>query len=256
MALLQRHELHVLTGAYALDALDDGREKERFSRHLRRCNSCTAEVRGLREVATALAFAAAEEPTPELRPRVMAAVDQTRQLPPETARPRVRRFGVWRSWLPWHIWMPRLATGVAVIAVIVAVVLGISLSGTDQQLTNERAQSQAIAAVLAAPDARTVSGNVASGGTTTVVLSAARRQLVITTSGLAALPAGKVYQLWLLGPPAVRSAGLLPGAVSGRAGPVLASGLVPGDKLGLTVEPSGGTKLPTTTPILELTLPS
>ena len=33
------------------------------------------------------------------------------------------------------------------------------------------------------------------------------------------------------------------------------SGIVPGDKLGLTVEPAPGTAQPTTTPILALPLP-
>jgi hypothetical protein len=36
---------------------------------------------------------------------------------------------------------------------------------------------------------------------------------------------------------------------------VLASGLVAGDQLGLTVEPAGGSKQPTTKPILLLSLP-
>jgi hypothetical protein len=37
---------------------------------------------------------------------------------------------------------------------------------------------------------------------------------------------------------------------------VLASGLVHGDKLGLTVEPAPGSAQPTTTPILDLALPA
>jgi anti-sigma-K factor RskA len=96
---------------------------------------------------------------------------------------------------------------------------------------------------------------------TTVVLSAGRRELVVSTSGLASLPTGKVYQLWLIGPSAaqataVRPAGLLPLAESGLTVPVLASGLVAGDKLGMTVEPAGGSSQPTTTPILLLSLPT
>jgi hypothetical protein len=43
-------------------------------------------------------------------------------------------------------------------------------------------------------------------------------------------------------------AGLLSG--SGRAGPVLASGVEPGDRIGITVEPAGGTSSPTTTPVI------
>ena len=255
--LSSRRSLHALAGAYALDALDEA-EQKRFARHLRRCASCAEEVRGFREVATALAFAAATEPPPELQPRVMAAVGRTRQLPPE-AFPRWQ----FRGWLPrirTSGWLPRLATATAAIAVAAVVVLGIALSGTRQQLNSARAQGQAIAAVLAAPDVAAVTGPVSTGGVTTVLLSPGRRELVVSTSGLAVLPAGKVYELWLIGPyatqqAAVRRAGLLPPAAAGLTAPVLASGLVAGDKLGMTVEPAGGTNQPTTTPILLLSLP-
>ena len=89
----------------------------------------------------------------------------------------------------------------------------------------------------------------------TVVLAADRHQIVVTTNGLPALPTGKVYQLWLIGTTRTVSAGLLPAATSGRTGPVLASGVVNGDTLGLTVEPAPGTAQPTTAPILALPLP-
>jgi len=66
---------------------------------------------------------------------------------------------------------------------------------------------------------------------------------------------GKVYQLWLIGPVRIVSAGLLPAAQSGVTRPVVATGIVKGDKLGLTVEPAPGTKQPTTTPITAPPLP-
>lgn len=261
MALFS-HDLHVLTGAYAVDALD-GSELQRFERHVRRCQSCMSEVRGLREVATSLAFAASAETPPGLRERVLQLAAQTRQLPPEMTHHARRRWSL-RAWLsrhrwltgPWLIWMPRLAGVTAVIAVVAAVVLGITLSDTEQQLNSQRSQSAAIAAVLAAPDARTVTGTVKTGGTTTVVLSAVRHEVVVSTSGLAMLPAGKVYELWLISSTAARRAGLLPAAVSGRTSPVLASGLAAGDVLGMTVEPAGGTAQPTSAVILELKLPT
>jgi anti-sigma factor RsiW len=251
-------DLHVLSGAYALDALDEP-ERERFVRHLRRCQSCPDEVRGLREVATSLAFAASAEPPAELRDRVLLLASQTRQLPPEPARHRRRRWGLFgRIWQtgPWLIWMPRLAAVTAVVAVVVAVVLGIALSGTEQQLDTQRSQSAAITAVLSAPDVRTATGPVSTGGTATVVTSLVRHEVVVSTSGLASLPSGKVYELWLISPTAARRAGLLPAAVSGRTAPVLASGFVAGDVLGMTVEPAGGTSKPTTTVILALKLPT
>ncbi|TVZ00360.1 hypothetical protein EAS64_37625 [Trebonia kvetii] len=254
-----RRNLHALVGAYALDALGEGAERERFTRHLRRCTSCAEELRGLREVATALAYATAAEPPPELRRRVMAAVSRTRQLPPE-ALPQWR-FRGWLSRIPSSGWLPRLATATAAIAIAAVVALSVALSSATQQLNSARAQGQAIAAVLAAPDVTTVTGPVSGGGVTTVVLSAGRRELVVSTSGLAALSGGKVYELWLIGPStaqatAIRRAGLLPGAEAGLTAPVLASGLVAGDKLGITVEPAGGSNQPTTTPILLLSLPA
>lgn len=256
--LPSRRNLHALAGVYALDALDQGAEYKRFTRHLRRCPACAQEVRGFRNVAAALAFAAAAEPPPELRGRVMEAVGRTRQLPPVIPR---RRSRSWFLWTPPSSWLPRLAAATAAIAIASVIVLGIALAGARQQLNSARAQSQAIAAVLGAPDVRTVTGPVTTGGMATVLLSAGKRELVVSTSGLAALPAGKAYQLWLIGPSstqpaAVRSAGLLPPAMTRLTTPVLASGLVAGDKLGLTVEPAGGSSQPTTTPILLLSLPA
>src|SRR5579863_2905309 len=109
--LSSRRSLHALAGAYALDALDEGAERKRFARHLRRCPSCTEEVRGFREVATALAFAAAAEPPPDLLEQVMTAAGRTRQLPPESL-PRWR-FPGWRPRIPASGWLPRLATATA-----------------------------------------------------------------------------------------------------------------------------------------------
>jgi hypothetical protein len=241
-----RPDPHTLAGAYALDALDPGREHDRFARHLGRCLSCAAEVRGFREVATALAKAAAVEPPPELRPRVMAAVARTRQQPPEApARQHPR---------PARVWVPWLSGVVAAAAVVLAVVFGLAQAHTEQQLSQSRAQNQAIAAVLAAPDARLLTQRTSAGGVATVVLDAAARRLIVTTAGLPSLPAGQVYQLWLIGPASVTSAGLLPEPAGGRTPPVLAGNLAPGDKLGLTVEPAPGTARPTTTPIMVLDL--
>src|SRR2546430_5645580 len=99
---LLRHDLHALSGAYALDAIEAGPERDRFTRHLSRCQSCASEVRGFREVATAMAFAAAAEAPAELRGRVLAAAARTRQVPPEVAggsHARPRRSPAWVPWL-------------------------------------------------------------------------------------------------------------------------------------------------------------
>ena len=251
---LFRRDLHSLSGAYALDALEAGAESERFARHLNRCPSCASEVREFREVATALAFAATTAPPPELRDRVLAAAALTRQLPPDvTSRARSHRArGRARARVPWGPWLSGV---VATAAVVVAVLFGFARAHTEQELNQARAQNQAIALVLSAPQAKLLTHATTKGGVATVVLAAARHELVVTTTGLPALPAGKVYQLWLIGTTKTVSAGLLPAATSGQTGPVLASGVVQGDKLGLTVEPAPGRTQPSTTPILALPLP-
>ena len=86
------------------------------------------------------------------------------------------------------------------------------------------------------------------GGTVTIVVSGQQHGAVVSTRGMTALPAGRVYQLWVIDASGARPAGLLPAA--GQNGPVLASGVLPGDRIGITVEPSGGTSRPTTTPIV------
>jgi hypothetical protein len=247
---LLRHDLHSLAGAYALDALDRPAERDRFDRHLSRCASCAAEVRGFREVATAMAFAVTAEAPPGLRPRVLTAAAGTRQLPPEVSghgRPQRTRTTV--PWVPW------LSGAVALASIAVAVFFGLAQSHTQDELNQARAENQALNVVLSAPRVQVLSQVSTSGGTAIVVLAAERHALAVVTTGLPALPSGKVYQLWLIGQEKTVSAGLLPPATAGQTPPVLATGVVKGDTLGLTVEPAPGSAQPTTKPIVALPLP-
>jgi anti-sigma-K factor RskA len=244
-----RRDLHSLSGAYALDALEPGSELDRFTRHLSRCQSCASEVRGFREVATAMAFAAAAEPPAELRMRVLTATARTRQLPPEVAGGSHARPRRSRTWVPW------LSGVVAAASIVVAVLFGFAQAHTQDELNQVKADNEAISLLLSAPEAKLLTHVVTNGGVATVVLAADRHELAVVTTGLPALPSGQVYQLWLIGKPKIVSAGLLPPAKNGQTPAVLATGVVKGDTLGLTVEPAGGSAQPTTTPILALPLP-
>jgi hypothetical protein len=238
------HDLHALSGSAALDALD-GKELARYERHLRRCPSCASEVRGLAETATRIAMAASLPPPPGLREWVLTAATRTRQLPPVSdQRPQ--------SQLPR---IPRLALVIAV-AIVAAVSLSIALAAVRHQLGRAQAQSRADAAVLAAPDAHLVRHATSAGGTVTAVVSQRLHETLVTADGLPRLTGARVYELWFLGPGGTRRIGLLPAPESGRAGPLLARGLKRGDKIGLTVEPSGGTRQPTVPPILVMPLPA
>jgi anti-sigma-K factor RskA len=244
--------VHELSGAYALDALDDA-ERERFERHLQRCPACADDVRRMTATATAMATAAAAEPPPGLRERVLAAAAATPQLPPlPPSAAAGRRHG---RRLTRSDWFPRLALGLAAAGVAAAVALAVVTVSTQNRLNTVQAQNQQIAAVLSAPDAQIATGTSSAGGTATVVLSYAEQKMIFTSSGLPALPNAKVYELWLLSTGSARPAGLLPQPTDGKTAPVLAAGLTSADKVGVTVEPAGGTSSPTTTPILVMTLP-
>ncbi len=237
------HDLHLLTGAYALDALD-GIERARFERHLARCGSCREEVRGLRETAALLANATAIAPPPEMRQRVLAATAQIRQLPPPGHAAPV--LGVYQA-ARRRLGSARPAVMIAVTAVAAVIVALLVLQVTTvRQLHSAQARSQAIAAVLSAPDARIQTTSTRVGGTVTAVVSPGHQEAVVTTAGMPALPGGRVYQLWVMSKGGARSAGLLLASDE----PALASGFGAADQLGITIEPAGGTTRPTTAPIV------
>ena len=275
MALL-RNDQHTLTGVYALDALDTAAEVARFERHMNRCDSCTSEVRGFRETATRLGMAVSRQPPPTLRTAVMAEVARTRQLPALDDRARHARP------VPRLTLLPRLATAGAALGLAAAITLGVVLVNTQNQLNQAQhqlsqaqgqlgqaqrqlsqakrhlvaAQTQlaAINAVRTASDATLVTKATSIGGRVTMVKSAAKHQIVVTTAGLPPLRAGKVYQLWLIGGHGnkIRSEGLLAAPRGGHTAPVLISGVLAGDTLGVSVQQAGGSIQPTLKAVIVL----
>ena len=250
---LSRGDLHTLAGPYALDALT-GPDRDRFERHLGRCEPCRQEAGSLREAAAWLPEVTRAGPPEGLRARVLAAAAATRQAPPVTPgmgqqAVLARRDG--RS----PVLVPRLALAVASGIILVLLAVG-SLALTSQhRVGQDRAHSRAIAEVMTAPDARMVTGRAAAGGTCTVVMSHSDRALVLTTRKLPPLPAAKGYQVWLMGPSGVRKVGMLPRAHQGMTAPMVVSGLASKDEIALTAEPAAGSSHPTSHMILVLALP-
>ncbi|MGD0701413.1 MAG: anti-sigma factor [Trebonia sp.] len=245
---VQSHELHLLTGAYAVDALT-GDELAEFEKHLQRCASCTEEVRGLQETAARLGMTTAIEPPSWMRQQVLAAAGRTRQLPPSGGRLLDRRTARRATRLGRSL--PRSVAAVTMAAAIV--VLAVLQVNTRDQLQQTQQGNREVAAILAAPGARIETSSTTLGGSMTAVISPRDREAVITTADMPAPADARVYQLWVISASGARSAGLLPGSNSGGVtSPVLASGVQSGDRLGITVEPAGGTKQPTTTPIVLL----
>ncbi|MER6512872.1 anti-sigma factor [Nonomuraea sp. NPDC001636] len=248
---------HTLAGAYALDAIDDEAELRRFERHLAGCAECAQEIIGFAETAARLGVAVAAEPPSGLRARVLAEIEQVRQLPPALS-PAAPSRRVWRvAWRPW------LAAVSVAAALAVVAGLGVSTLQARQELAQARRAEQRIAAVLGADDARTVTApagpptaGAGRGGRGTVVLSRSQGALVFWAAGLGDPPAGRVYQLWQLAPGRITSAGLLASSGSGGTMPVLAAISADAGQVGVTVEPAGGSRQPTSTPLLLVDMPA
>ena len=249
---LRRTDPHTLAGAYAMDSVSPA-DRAAFEQHLAGCESCRPEIRGLREATARLAGAVAVQPPPGMRDAALAAAARTRQLPPAVRA----EAGPWPARAAARgRWLPRLSLGLAGALAALAIVLGVAVSGAQHRLDQAQLHTRAIATVLNAGDATMLTAKVSTGGTATVVMSHRERALVFTAAGLPPLPAAEGYELWLMGPAGDRGAGMMPGSRPGSAGPMVVSGLAAGDRVGLTVEPAGGSPRPTSAPVLMLDLSS
>ncbi|MDR7253295.1 anti-sigma-K factor RskA [Nocardioides sp. BE266] len=223
-------DLHKLTGAYAVDALDD-LERARFEQHLADCEDCRAEVAELRETAAMLAETAVTAPPPGLRDSVLAGISQVRPLPPVvTAAP----FAVRRR-------VPLL--------VAAALVLIAGFGAVVWQPWSDQAPSLTAAEkVLQADDAQAVFHDLGDSGRATVTRSKSQDRAVIVTEDMAPAPSEKVYELWLMAPDGTFSpAGLMPDR--GDQTVLLEGSAADAAAVGITVEPDGGSEQPTSDPI-------
>ena len=223
-------DIHALSGAYAVDALDD-LERAQFERHLSRCPDCRAEVAGLRETSALLAGTAETAPPDGLRDRVLAGIGTVRPLPPVVEEPPTRR---------------RLRP-VALLAAAAAVVALAAGAVVWQPWVDESSQAPRLSAaerVRQADDAETYVQEFPDGSKATLVRSRSLNQAVIVTEDMAPPPPGKVYELWLdhegIG---MVPAGLMPekedATVVLDGDPATAIGA------GITIEPAGGSEKPT-----------
>ena len=231
---------HLLTGAYALDALDDI-ERASVERHLRDCPECATEVAEFREVGTWLADGVAVPPPPDLKGRVLTQVRETRQESPAAAVPRSRAPRP----------LPRRPLLVAAAAVLLAGGAGLGGVAWQNYQAAEAARLQAarITQVVIDPDRTESAGQVSGGGSATVV--AAGGAAVFAARDLPAVPEGKAYQLWVVATPDdIRSAGLL--EVRDGVTQAWVANVSPGESLAVSVEPDGGSDQPSTEPVANI----
>ena len=240
-ASANEHEIHALSGAYAVDALDPA-EKAQFEEHLAACATCRAEVASLREATALLPETTATEPPPALRDRVLAQIATVRPLPPETPAPAPSDIVALRPRRrPWTM----LAAAAAVVAVVGGgAVVWQQVSDSGQHQT----QLSAVDRVLQAADAKRVNVTLPGGVRASVVRSLTEGKAVLVTRNMPPAPSGRIYELWLQTPGgAMVPAGTM---TDGGSRTVLLHGdATSATGAGITVEPQGGSESPTSEPI-------
>jgi anti-sigma-K factor RskA len=259
-------DLHHLSGAYAVDALDES-ERAAFEQHLTVCADCRAEVAELSATAHRLSSLSEATPPPALRASVLQGIGRVRPMPPPSEPtepvaptepseavgpiepvdpvtsagggsggrvvPFVRRTSTW------------LAAAAAAVAIAVG---GIIWSPWSDQPASPYDQ------VVAAADATTVT-SVKGDTTAKVVFSRQLGRSAISVTGLPSLPDDQTYQLWYAdADEEMHPAGVFDTDAAGRASAVLDGDANAAVAVGVTVEPAGGSARPTTEPIMVMAL--
>lgn len=226
---MNHESLRQLLAIHALDALEQ-EEAARVEAHVATCASCRAELDGHRAVASLIGAQSVEADVPEsLWDRVEAGIE----------RASVTRLRPSRTSL--------LATVGAAAALLALVVVQTARLGsvqeqllaTEQRLVTTEQRLVTIERAITAGDwTQVASIAAATPGARSVALDGAGRTEVtllpdgtgfITASELAALPADRAYQLWIVQRGEVVSAGLLRNGAAGsvfRYDPATLEGLV------------------------------
>lgn len=227
---------HELTAAYALNALDED-ERRSYEEHLRTCEQCRRELRRLQEASGALAYGArSATPRPELRDQLLAQAAAERAR--ATVVPLRRRMVI-----------PALGavTAAAVAAAAALAIWTVSLSDSLDDERAARADTSALLALAASPDATRVRLDGAAG--TLVVAPDGDAALFVT--GLPEAPEGTAYAVWIVaGEP--RLAGTLGGGAATAVH--LSQRVPPAATVAVTLEPDEDIVVPTSDPLFSATV--
>ncbi|MGG5173870.1 anti-sigma factor [Pseudarthrobacter sp. J1763] len=269
-------QLHLLTGAYALNALSDTERKE-FERHALANEDTQEEIRSLSQAAALLAYGApAEAPPAELKATLMATIRNTPQLSASDVVPdlNTKRESVLRgdvrkgttpssrlSGAPRRRWVPGVAAAAALVvfggAGVGGWVIGHNTGrpsadqqALEQRLASEQEQQASMLAIMGAQDAKVSTAKVGQGTLVTVATSGQVNRAGVMVKNMPAPPEGKAYELWFISDKGAVAAGLMKDSGSASSFQILDGSLDGATHIGITVEPAGGSVQPTTTPIL------
>lgn len=138
-------------------------------------------------------------------------------------------------------------------SLVVLVVLGFG-AVTINEYVNRPPAVAALDEIEAAPDAQSVTAEVAEGGTATAYWSESVGKAVLVSDGLPGIADDQSFELWFVRDGEPVSAGVFEPAEEGASTVVLEGQMEPGDVIAVTVESQGGstTGAPTTEPIVAI----
>lgn len=119
-----------------------------------------------------------------------------------------------------------------------------------QQASDQNTQ---IINLLGSSDVQTATSKVAGGGSGTVIVSSSTNRAAFVAAGLPKLDGSKVYELWT-----IKGSPVPAGTFTSAAGATLISlpaAAVTASQVAMTVEPKGGSKLPTTPALMAVAVP-
>jgi anti-sigma-K factor RskA len=231
-------DIHGLSGAYAVDALNE-HERAAFEAHLAQCAECQHEVASLRAAAAELSHLTSAAPPPALRQAVLSRIATTRPLPPLETNDSVVHLASWRRRLP-TTWL--VAAAAAVVFALGGLVWGVTRPEPEPRV-------DAAEQVIRASDAERLTKTI-DGARATIVRSPSLRKAVLIADNMPAAPAGRDFQLWLDQPGrGMVSAGVMPHDHAPTVTLLLEGDASTATGAGITVEPAGGSREPTSEPI-------
>lgn len=140
-----------------------------------------------------------------------------------------------------------VAAAAAVVLIIAGTLVGV---GVSEHAFAPAHPGTSISQISAAPDAQHATTKIATGGVAKLVWSVDLGKSAITIHGLTSAPAGKTYELWYLRGKQAVPAGTMNVSSRGATTRILDGKMAAGDTVAVTVEPRGGSRQPTSLPIL------
>jgi anti-sigma-K factor RskA len=222
--------------AYLLGALEP-EENEALERHLDDCERCRDELRWLQPAIDLIPQSVPpQEPPVDLRARLLAEVRADAAQAQAAAEPRAARKAPSSPFSQLRGFFLRPAVAMTAVALIVAVAAGYAVRGDG-----------------GTGETTTVVGPV--DGSVRATLERSGDSGTLEMVGLKQLPRDDVYQAWVQRDGRIEPSSLFEARRDGTASAAIPHQLDGADAVMVTREPRGGSKQPSSTPIVTVSLP-